>query len=235
MAYFDVAGAMGRDSDQSQVFYSSKQLHVTGMKIAAGSGVYPISTVASVEVHRRSPSFLMEALKAGALGLAMVVIGAMVGRSFAASSTRTALWLVGIALLGFLVVIMACLMIVQFFKEKILHVRFVSGDNMKVASWDEKVVWAMHEAIDKAMTYNMNQASHPSSVADEIAKLSELRSRGAITDEDWSRAKDLFLGKQHSAQEQAIAQLQQLFELRKSGVLTESEFNMKKWDVLSRV
>ncbi len=234
MSYSDASAAVGRDSDPTPVFYSSKQLHVTGMKIVAGSGVYPLSAIANFELQGRGVGFLFEVLKLGAVGLATMVGAAFVGRMAAPNDTETAWWMVGVGVVGAMVLLLACLEVVRYLREKTLHVRFVSGDNMKVSTWDREEAWAMHDAVEKALTYSINQTARPTSVADEIAKLSELRSRGAITDEDWLRAKDLFLGKQHSAQELAIAQLQQLFELRKTGVLSESEFNMKKWDVLAR-
>lgn len=70
-------------------------------------------------------------------------------------------------------------------------------------------------------------------VADEIAKLSELASEGAISSEEFERGKELFLGKPPDEAADKIALLRQLHSLHKSGVLSESEFNMKKWDLLS--
>jgi hypothetical protein len=72
------------------------------------------------------------------------------------------------------------------------------------------------------------------SVAQQLSKLAELKGQGLLDDDDWQRAKDLFLGKVPDEREQAITNLRQLHGLRQSGVLSESEFNMKKWDVLSR-
>ena len=51
---------------------------------------------------------------------------------------------------------------------------------------------------------------------------------------DWERAKDLFLGKSEDARARAARELRQIYELNKSGVLSDSEFNMKKWDILAR-
>jgi hypothetical protein len=92
----------------------------------------------------------------------------------------------------------------------------------------------MHGAVEQALTYSLNRTAYPVSVADELGKLSELRTRGAISDADWSRARDLYLGKRPDGRDQAIRQLQQLHELHRAGVLSESEFNMKKWDILAR-
>jgi hypothetical protein len=72
------------------------------------------------------------------------------------------------------------------------------------------------------------------SIAEQLSKLAELRDQGLLDDDDWERAKDLFLGKAADEREAAITNLRQLYGLRQNGVLSESEFNMKKWDVLSR-
>jgi len=62
----------------------------------------------------------------------------------------------------------------------------------------------------------------------------ELRDDGIINESDWGRAKDLFLGKPEDQQDRAAHDLRQLNDLYQSGVLSQSEFDMKKWDVLSR-
>ena len=71
------------------------------------------------------------------------------------------------------------------------------------------------------------------SIADEIAKLGELAQQGVITQEEFSRGKELFLGRAPDEAADQVALLRQLHGLWKSGVLSESEFNMKKWDLLS--
>lgn len=72
------------------------------------------------------------------------------------------------------------------------------------------------------------------SVAEELGQLAVLRQAGTLSDEDWERAKDLFLGKQPNEREAAIDQLKKLGELHRAGILSESEFNSKKWDILVR-
>lgn len=73
-----------------------------------------------------------------------------------------------------------------------------------------------------------------SGVADEIAKLSQLANEGILTEDELARAKDLMLGRPSSDIDQSIVLLKNLHELQRQGVLSESEFNMKKWDVLSK-
>jgi hypothetical protein len=71
-------------------------------------------------------------------------------------------------------------------------------------------------------------------VADELEKLARLRDEGVLTPEDWERAKSLFLGKPADRRQEAVVLLSQLHNLYRAGALSESEFNAKKWDVLSR-
>lgn len=234
MSYSVPVGASHPEGDSTPVFYSSAKLHVTGMKISAGGSVHPISAITTVEVCGKSPAYLLEMLRGAAAGVGLVIGGAIFGRMLAAFSKSAAVAFTGIAMMGILVVLLTILGMIQFVMEKTLRVRFTSGDALKVAVYDVKVALAMREAVEQALTYGINQSSYTRSVADELEKLSDLRSRGAITSDDWERSKNLFLGKPAGAQELAIVQLRQLFELHTSGVLSESEFNMKKWDILAK-
>jgi len=70
--------------------------------------------------------------------------------------------------------------------------------------------------------------------ASELEKLAELVDRGILQKEDFERAKGLMLGKPMSKMQEATVMLESLSSLHKQGVLSESEFNMKKWDILSK-
>jgi len=71
------------------------------------------------------------------------------------------------------------------------------------------------------------------SVAQEIDKLKQLFLAGVITAEEFERGKTLFLGAPPDKAGTAVELLQNLDMLRKQGVLSQSEFNMKKWEILS--
>ncbi|CAN5590712.1 hypothetical protein BH10ACT2_BH10ACT2_28490 [soil metagenome] len=77
-------------------------------------------------------------------------------------------------------------------------------------------------------------APKPIGVADELSKLAVLRDEGILTDDEFQRSKALFVGATPDQQSEALNLLRQLHALQRSGVLSEMEFNMKKWDVLSR-
>jgi len=94
----------------------------------------------------------------------------------------------------------------------------------------------LEKDIRQLVAWNRNGGSGGTgqSVADELGKLAALRDSGALAAADWERAKDLFLGKGEDARDRAARELRQIHELNRSGVLSDSEFNMKKWDILAR-
>ena len=77
-------------------------------------------------------------------------------------------------------------------------------------------------------------ASQATKAADALGVLTPLLQEGIISQEEFDRAKAGFLGTTTEAQENSASQIRQLHSLHKDGVLTESEFNMKKWDILSK-
>ncbi|MCU0785956.1 MAG: hypothetical protein MUF81_18300 [Verrucomicrobia bacterium] len=68
----------------------------------------------------------------------------------------------------------------------------------------------------------------------ELEKLAGLVRTGAISTDEWQRAKALYLGQPKAKQENSLARIQELHGLCESGALSESEFNMVKWDILSK-
>jgi hypothetical protein len=74
----------------------------------------------------------------------------------------------------------------------------------------------------------------PSDAAAEIEKLTELMREGILTPEEWQSAKAKIVGLKQDHVDEAVRLLRALHELMTLGGLTESEYNMKKWDVLSQ-
>jgi hypothetical protein len=70
--------------------------------------------------------------------------------------------------------------------------------------------------------------------ADALDQLVPLLRDRILTQEEFDRAKDGFLGATVEVRESSVGLLRQLHSLHKSGVLTESEFNLKKWNILSK-
>jgi hypothetical protein len=73
-----------------------------------------------------------------------------------------------------------------------------------------------------------------SSITLELEKLAGLVKTGAITTDEWQRAKNLYLGQPKVTREDSLGRIQKLHDLCRSGALSESEFNMVKWDILSK-
>lgn len=80
---------------------------------------------------------------------------------------------------------------------------------------------------------NAHRPAQPG-VADEISRLASLTAEGVLSAEEFDRAKALFIGQSPSRQTEALNLLRHLHGLLVAGVLTEGEYNMKKWDVLAR-
>ncbi len=89
------------------------------------------------------------------------------------------------------------------------------------------------ENLKKAVDFKRDQLSS-GGTGNELKELSKLLEKGLLTDEEWSRAKALFLGKPRDKQEESIKLLYNLYELHKAGALSFGEFNQKKWDLLSK-
>jgi hypothetical protein len=89
------------------------------------------------------------------------------------------------------------------------------------------------EAIEKLLR-SLEPIPASGSIALELEKLVGLVRIGAISHAEWQRAKALYLGQPKAKQEDSLARIQQLHGLYQSGALSESEFNMTKWDILSK-
>lgn len=72
------------------------------------------------------------------------------------------------------------------------------------------------------------------SPAEEIAALAALCRDGVLTTDEFHACKNRLTSSGTQQIEEVVTLLRKLHELRLQGVLTDSEFNVKKWDVLSR-
>ena len=71
-------------------------------------------------------------------------------------------------------------------------------------------------------------------IPEQLAKLSELQKQGVLTDDEFTRAKELYIGRPLKDSEKAMLLLRSLHDLFAAGALTESEYNIKKWEILSQ-
>jgi hypothetical protein len=86
----------------------------------------------------------------------------------------------------------------------------------------------------KRLLRSLDPIAATGSLAVELEKLAGLVRTGAITHEEWQRAKSLYLGQPESGRRNTLARVQELYDLCRSGALSESEFNMVKWDILAK-
>lgn len=86
----------------------------------------------------------------------------------------------------------------------------------------------------EAILSGTSLAAQASTTADAISRLAVLLEEGVLSPEEFERAKQGFVGATVEIGESASSTIRQLHSLFKAGVLTQSEFNMKKWDVLSK-
>jgi len=219
-----------------KVYWDSDGITVTSAKLVYDKATYPIGTLRSVTDGGPPPAevpgrFMFRSL--------LLIAGGIVA-SFVLSVMSSLLDLPrfgGIVFLGsFVAAVVLYQNEVTLAKRRASQYRQVeimlnSGKSLSVVGLVEKAE-ELRVALSSAIS-SIN-ASSTSSVAEELAQLAILRDKGVLTVDDWERAKSLFLGKPRDQQDAAIAQLRKLHELQRDGVLSESEFNMKKWDVLSR-
>ena len=78
------------------------------------------------------------------------------------------------------------------------------------------------------------RAGGPASAAAEIRKLTELLEEGILTPEEWQSAKRQIVGLRQDQVDETVKLLRALHQLVSTGGLTESEYNLKKWDILSQ-
>ena len=113
-----------------------------------------------------------------------------------------------------------------------LDLTLTSGDQMGVASPFVEFE-ALVASIDAAKSGALD-VKNTTAATDALDQLVPLLNDGILTQEEFDRAKDGFLGATVEVRESSVGLLRQLHSLHKSGVLSESEFNMKKWDILSK-
>lgn len=90
------------------------------------------------------------------------------------------------------------------------------------------------DEANKRLLLTLEPTGTSGGLAVQLEKLAGLVRIGAITNDEWQRAKALYLGQPKDKQESALARIQQLHGLLNSGALSESEFNTVKWDILAK-
>ena len=84
-----------------------------------------------------------------------------------------------------------------------------------------------------AASARLKALNRSTNVASQLSALHDLWSEGVMSDAEYQRAKELFLGRPLDSQERAAQSLRSLKQLLDAGILTDSEFRTKKWQILS--
>jgi hypothetical protein len=92
----------------------------------------------------------------------------------------------------------------------------------------------IEDEATKKLLRSLEPIPASSSITLELEKLAGLVRTGAITTDEWQRAKNLYLGQPKVTREDSLGRIQKLHDLCRSGALSESEFTMVKWDILSK-
>ena len=112
-----------------------------------------------------------------------------------------------------------------------LHLRLLSGETLKYYS-PHRELRHFTKQLDTVKSGALI-VKNTTAAADALDQLVPLLNDGILTQEEFDRAKEGFLGATVEVRESSVGLLRQLHSLYKSGVLSESEFNLKKWNILS--
>lgn len=87
--------------------------------------------------------------------------------------------------------------------------------------------------IFKASVSRYHGIASAPNFADQLTAMTELFNQGVLSQEEFQRAKELFIGKAPSAELEMQKTLLNLKQLKDAGVLTEAEYATKKWALIS--
>jgi hypothetical protein len=114
-----------------------------------------------------------------------------------------------------------------------IHLSYTDGTNDEfLCAYQNSPVFV--DLVNAAIHSYRTLSRRSCSIAVELQELEGLRASGAITEADCKGAKALLVGAPVSRARELATQLSTLHDLYKAGILSESEFNLQKWDILSR-
>ena len=107
--------------------------------------------------------------------------------------------------------------------------RFLNELNSFSGEWNEQRLANDLATLSPAAV----NPSRSVNIAAQLAELDELCKKGVISQVEFERGKALFLGNPPDISTQTLNILDGLHKLKMSGALSESEYNTKKWELLS--
>lgn len=215
--------------------YSGRDFVITDEVIIRGHETYQASAVTSAKIWELTDAEdgTGERRQLVKFGAGTALVGLLVFASSLGNSSLVA------AIVGLLLLTLGALTVKytwgadpKYRGHRNVEVTLSSGEQFSLRATSEDEAQAICDAVHRAAS-SASRSKRGASVAEELAKLAALRDSGVLSGEDWERAKDLFLGKGPDQRRVAIEHLRQLHGLFKAGVLSESEFNSKKWDILA--
>jgi len=121
--------------------------------------------------------------------------------------------------------------VVQVGRKKAQYLQRIAEDNGEGDTYFTET--SIRNDIDVICNGKSSSVPGMHSISEEITKLHRLKQDGLITAADLEAIKKRITGGPDNV-DQAIRLIRGLGDLRKEGTLTEGEFNIKKWDILSK-
>lgn len=214
-------------------FFSRADFKVTNTQLVFANAFYPVRTVTAVRIARHQPVPESRWGDYGEIWAYLVAFGFF--QCLLGYLLDWELWIIANVVLAGVGVWRLVAALVHHTAPPmyfLVYVSLLSRGQIAVSAASESEATEIKNAIAAALDSSLTPGSH--SVADELSKLAVLRDSGVLSGGDFERGKDLFLGKRPDEQAAAVVQLQQLYDLHRRGVLSQFEFNNRKWEILSR-
>ena len=221
-------------------YYAGPALSVTSATVTYKATTVPVSAIASVSVQHVSRAKIRFYIQAIAAGFVIIGLAALLRLLYGfttvlGAAVPSVLSWFGILLVALAValVVLALVGLVQAARSRDVVVGLLSGSRL-IVRVPTRDAGEIKQAVDRAITAREVSGGGTVSAADELGRLAALRDSGVLTSQDWDRAKDMYLGKPPDARVVAVEHLRALYRLHTEGVLSLSEFNTKKWEVLTK-
>lgn len=195
-----------------KVYPETHQISIVGRLIKVTSDVYQVDHVNSIGINNT-------AAQAGlGCGIFLIIPGIVIVMVLSAK-------------FGFVCIFLGVIVILALWGRRSVEWQMSSGQLVEARFASKEKAEACLRQIQQAMEFKHQPTV---SFSDELVKLYELKELGVLSEEDLAKVKDDYLQITDRERERTIKALKSLFELCQAGVLSQSEFNMKKWEILSR-
>ena len=221
-------------------YYSGPALSVTSAAVTYKRATAPVSAIASVSAQPVSRAKIWWYIQGIGIGVGAAGSAVLLHfwfrfmDAFGGTAPSILSWLptllvpLGVAMAG-----LAAAGLVQSAMSRDVVIGLLSGSAL-IVRVPRRDADEIKRAVERAVIARAVSAGSTVSAADELGKLAALRDSGVLTPQDWDRAKGMYLGKNPDSRGAALSHLRGLHKLYTEGVLSLSEFNTKKWEVLTK-